>query len=55
MDCGEQCVDYCCFGPRENRERFRPWKKKSRAVMEAEEQAKKEKRKKNARRHRKKE
>ncbi|KAF8836598.1 hypothetical protein BDN67DRAFT_282636 [Paxillus ammoniavirescens] len=52
MDCGEQCIDYFCFGPRDNRERFRPWKKKSRAVIEAEEQAKKEK-KKNARRHRK--
>ncbi|KAF8836006.1 WD40 repeat-like protein [Paxillus ammoniavirescens] len=43
MDCGEKCVDYLCFGPRENRERFRPWKKKSREVMEAEEQAKKAK------------
>ncbi|KIJ08958.1 hypothetical protein PAXINDRAFT_172698 [Paxillus involutus ATCC 200175] len=54
MDCGEQCVDYFCFGPRENRERFRPWKKKTRAVIEAEERAKKEKRKKNTRKHRKK-
>ncbi|KIJ08955.1 hypothetical protein PAXINDRAFT_17941 [Paxillus involutus ATCC 200175] len=43
MDYGEQCVDYFCFGPRENRGRFRPWKKKSRAVIEAdsEERAKK--------------
>ncbi|KAF8835694.1 hypothetical protein BDN67DRAFT_1015309 [Paxillus ammoniavirescens] len=48
MDCGEQCIDYICFGPRENRERFRPWKKKSRAVIEAEEHAKKGKKKKEA-------
>ncbi|KIK93125.1 hypothetical protein PAXRUDRAFT_531595 [Paxillus rubicundulus Ve08.2h10] len=54
MDYGEKCVDYFCFGPRENRERLRPWKKKSREVMEAEEQAKKGRRneKRKARRHR---
>jgi hypothetical protein len=51
MDCDEKCVDYLCFGPRENREKFRPWKKKSREVIEAEKQAKKQKRKGKARRH----
>ncbi|KIJ13546.1 hypothetical protein PAXINDRAFT_13671 [Paxillus involutus ATCC 200175] len=51
LDGCEKCIDYFCFGPRENRERFRPWKKKSRAVMEAEEQTKKGKGKKTARRH----
>ncbi|KIJ14706.1 hypothetical protein PAXINDRAFT_12532, partial [Paxillus involutus ATCC 200175] len=48
--CGK-CVDYVCFGPRENRERFRPWKKKSCAVTEAEEQAKKGKKKKKKKKH----
>ncbi|KAF8834156.1 WD40 repeat-like protein [Paxillus ammoniavirescens] len=53
LDCGEKWVDYLCFGPRENRERFRPWKKKSREVIGAEKQAKKQKRKGKARGHRK--
>ncbi|KIJ11908.1 hypothetical protein PAXINDRAFT_15239, partial [Paxillus involutus ATCC 200175] len=53
MDCGEQCVDYTCFGPRENREKFRPWKKKSRAVIEAEERAKKGEKKQGASKRRK--
>ncbi|KAF8836610.1 hypothetical protein BDN67DRAFT_1014575, partial [Paxillus ammoniavirescens] len=56
MDCGEKWVDYLCFGPRENRERFRPWKRKSHEVIEAEKQAKNQKRKgkgkQKARRHR---
>ncbi|KIK93250.1 hypothetical protein PAXRUDRAFT_829161 [Paxillus rubicundulus Ve08.2h10] len=43
MDCCAKCLDYFCVGPRADRERFRPWKKKSRAVLEAEKQAKKEK------------
>ncbi|KIJ11907.1 hypothetical protein PAXINDRAFT_171536 [Paxillus involutus ATCC 200175] len=51
-DCGKQCVDYFCLGPREDRERFRPWRKRSRAVIETEEQAKKNKTTKNAPRHR---
>ncbi|KAF8839806.1 WD40 repeat-like protein [Paxillus ammoniavirescens] len=51
LDGCEKCIDYLCFGPRENRERFRPWKKKSRAVMEAEEEAKKGKGRKTARGH----
>ncbi|KAF8834965.1 WD40 repeat-like protein [Paxillus ammoniavirescens] len=45
MDCCGKCLDYFCVGPRADRERCRPWKKKSRAVLEAEKQAKKEKRK----------
>jgi hypothetical protein len=53
MDCCDKCVDYGCFGPRENRERFRPWKKKSRATMEAEKQAKEAKTAKKRKRHRK--
>jgi hypothetical protein len=52
-DCGDQCVYYFCFGPRTNRERFRPWRGKSRAGIEAEEPAKKEKTTKNAPWHRK--
>ncbi|KIJ09184.1 hypothetical protein PAXINDRAFT_17718 [Paxillus involutus ATCC 200175] len=43
MDCCGKCLDYFCVGPRADRERFRPWKKKSRAVLEAEKQAKEEK------------
>ncbi|KAF8837780.1 WD40 repeat-like protein [Paxillus ammoniavirescens] len=53
MDCSKQCVDYICFGPRENCERFRPWKKKLRAVIEAEERAKKGKKKKDTPKRRK--
>ncbi|KAF9222270.1 hypothetical protein BS17DRAFT_181731 [Gyrodon lividus] len=53
MDSCGQCLDYFCVGPRPNRERFRPWKKKSRAVLEAEEQARKEKKRAKARKHRK--
>ncbi|KAF8834962.1 hypothetical protein BDN67DRAFT_502993 [Paxillus ammoniavirescens] len=53
MDCCGKCLDYFCVGPRADRERFRPWKKKSRAVLEAEKQAKKEKRKGKGRKHRK--
>jgi hypothetical protein len=52
MYCCDKCVDYGCFGPRENRERFRPWKKKSRATMEAEKQAKTAKKRKHHRKHR---
>jgi hypothetical protein len=52
MDCCTKCLDYFCVGPRADRERFRPWKKKSREVIEAEKQAKKEKRKGKARKHR---
>jgi hypothetical protein len=44
MDCCTKCLDYFCVGPRADRETFRPWKKKSRAVLEAEKQAKEEKR-----------
>ncbi|KIK78195.1 hypothetical protein PAXRUDRAFT_834688 [Paxillus rubicundulus Ve08.2h10] len=43
MDCCAKCLDYFCVGPRADRERFRPWKKKSRVVLEAEKQAKEEK------------
>ncbi|KAF9222273.1 hypothetical protein BS17DRAFT_783459 [Gyrodon lividus] len=53
MDSCGQCLDYFCGGPRPNRKRFRPWKKKSRAVLEAEEQARKEKKRAKARKHRK--
>ncbi|KAF9222322.1 hypothetical protein BS17DRAFT_183574 [Gyrodon lividus] len=53
MDSCGQCLDYFCGGPRPNRERFRPWKKKSRAMLEAEEQARKEKKRAKARKHRK--
>ncbi|KIJ04527.1 hypothetical protein PAXINDRAFT_22178, partial [Paxillus involutus ATCC 200175] len=52
MDGCEKCVDYGCFGPRENRERFHPWKKKSRATMEAEKQAKEAKTAKKRKHHR---
>ncbi|KAF8839815.1 WD40 repeat-like protein [Paxillus ammoniavirescens] len=52
MDCCGKCLDYFCVGPRADRETFRPWKKKSRAVIEAEEQAKKRKKKGKARRRR---
>ncbi|KAF9222336.1 WD40 repeat-like protein [Gyrodon lividus] len=51
MDSCGQCLDYFCGGPRPNRERFRPWKKKSRAVLEAEEQARKEKKRAKPRKH----
>ncbi|KIK80815.1 hypothetical protein PAXRUDRAFT_114201, partial [Paxillus rubicundulus Ve08.2h10] len=50
LDCSEKCVDYFCFGPRQNRERFRPWKNKSREVMETEERSKNGK-KRSPRRH----
>ncbi|KAF9222263.1 hypothetical protein BS17DRAFT_783421 [Gyrodon lividus] len=53
MDCCGQCLDYFCVGPRANREKFRPWKKKSRAVLEAEERAREEKGREEARKHRK--
>ncbi|KIK78280.1 hypothetical protein PAXRUDRAFT_834635 [Paxillus rubicundulus Ve08.2h10] len=43
MDYCAKCLDYFCVRPHADRERFRPWKKKSRAVLEAEKQAKEEK------------
>ncbi|KIK78874.1 hypothetical protein PAXRUDRAFT_771505, partial [Paxillus rubicundulus Ve08.2h10] len=43
MDCCAKCLNYFCVGPRADRERFRPWKKKLRAVLEGEKQAKEEK------------
>ncbi|KIK74632.1 hypothetical protein PAXRUDRAFT_530804 [Paxillus rubicundulus Ve08.2h10] len=51
MDCSEKCVDYLCFGPRQNRERFHPWKNQSREVMETEERSKNGKNKKSPRRY----
>ncbi|KAF8845928.1 WD40 repeat-like protein [Paxillus ammoniavirescens] len=46
-----KCVDHFGFEPWGNREKFRPWKKKSRVVITAEEQAKNAKKRDNARRH----
>ncbi|KAF9234211.1 quinon protein alcohol dehydrogenase-like superfamily [Melanogaster broomeanus] len=40
MDSCDKCLDYFCGGPRPDRERFRPWRKKSRAVIQAEQQLK---------------
>ncbi|KAF9234438.1 hypothetical protein BU15DRAFT_79046 [Melanogaster broomeanus] len=45
--CGK-CLDYFCGGPRSDRERFRPWRKKSPAVIEAEQRLKEAKRAANA-------
>ncbi|KAF9221724.1 WD40 repeat-like protein [Gyrodon lividus] len=44
MDCCGKCLDYFCVGPRADRETFRPWRKKPRALFEAEERAREEKR-----------
>ncbi|KAF9240037.1 hypothetical protein BU15DRAFT_74264 [Melanogaster broomeanus] len=44
MDCCGKCLDYFCVGARSDRERFRPWRRKSRAVIEAEERLKAAKR-----------
>ncbi|KAF9232502.1 hypothetical protein BU15DRAFT_81156 [Melanogaster broomeanus] len=41
--CGK-CLDYFCGGPRPDRERFRPWKKKSTAVIQAEQRLQEAKR-----------
>ncbi|KAF9219592.1 hypothetical protein BS17DRAFT_384379 [Gyrodon lividus] len=51
MDCCGKCLDYFCVGPRADRERFRPWKKKPRAVVEADERAREEKKREEARGH----
>ncbi|KAF9233554.1 hypothetical protein BU15DRAFT_80004 [Melanogaster broomeanus] len=51
-NCGK-CLDYFCgHGPRANRETFRPWRKKSRALIEAEQRVKEERRRAKARRDR---
>ncbi|KAF9230136.1 hypothetical protein BU15DRAFT_83999 [Melanogaster broomeanus] len=44
MDSCGKCLDYFCVGPRPDRERFRPWRKKSPAVIKAEQQLKEDKR-----------
>ncbi|KAF9233410.1 hypothetical protein BU15DRAFT_80162 [Melanogaster broomeanus] len=44
MDGCGKCLDYFCGGPRPDRERFRPWRKKSPAVIEAEQQLREGKR-----------